>query len=199
MAGSRDHRDQRPADEAVRSRYEQYGYDGLFDRRRGKPSPRRVPLGTVEKVLGLYQEKYFDFNVRHFHEKLREEHGLRLSYTWVKLALQGAGLVNRRRKRGLHRQRRPRRPLPGMLLHLDGSQHRWFSMIAGMTCWFLDDASSENYAQLVEQESTRTGGGRAAGEPFIATGPVILPDPEGGQPVDRQRLTQVPRPAGPFR
>ena len=72
-----------------RSRYEQYGYDGLFDRRRGKPSPRRVPLGTVEKVLGLYQEKYFDFNVRHFHEKLREEHGLRLSYTWVKLALPG--------------------------------------------------------------------------------------------------------------
>ena len=141
-----------------RSRYEQYGYDGLFDRRRGKPSPRRVPLGTVEKVLGLYQEKYFDFNVRHFHEKLREEHGLRLSYTWVKLALQGAGLVNRRRKRGLHRQRRPRRPLPGMLLHLDGSQHRWFVDDR----WYdllvvLDDASSEiYYAQLVEQESTRT-------------------------------------------
>ena len=69
-------------------------------------------------------------NVRHFHEKLREEHGLRLSYTWVKLACKGRGLVNRRRKRGLHRQRRPRRPLPGMLLHLDGSQHRWLSMIA---------------------------------------------------------------------
>ena len=74
------------------SRYEQYGYDGLFDRRRGgELSPRRVPLRTVEKVLGLYQEKYFDFNVWHFHEKLREEHGLRLSYTWVKLACKGRG------------------------------------------------------------------------------------------------------------
>jgi transposase len=69
-----------------RGRYEQHGYDGLFDRRRGRPSPRRVPLETVEEVLRLYQERYHDFNVRHFQEKLVEEHGLGLSYTWVKLA-----------------------------------------------------------------------------------------------------------------
>jgi transposase len=77
-----------------RGRYEQYGYDPSadgFDRRRGRPSPKRVPLGTGEEVLRLYQEKYPDFNVRHFHEKLREEHGIRLSYTWLKLALPGAG------------------------------------------------------------------------------------------------------------
>ena len=73
-----------------RRRYEQYGYDGLFDRRRGRPSPKRVPVETVEEVLRLYQERYPDFNVRHFHEKLREAHGIELSYTWVKLALQGA-------------------------------------------------------------------------------------------------------------
>jgi transposase len=107
-------------------RYELYGYDGLYDRRRGKPSPRRVPMEMLEKVLGLYREKYFDLNVRHFHEKLREEHGIGLSYMWVKLALQGAGLVKKGRRRGVHRKRRPRRPLPGMLLHLDGSRHRWF-------------------------------------------------------------------------
>ena len=181
-----------------RSRYEQYGYDGLFDRRRGKPSPRRVPLGTVEKVLGLYQEKYFDFNVRHFHEKLREEHGLRLSYTWVKLALQGAGLVNRRRKRGLHRQRRPRRPLPGMLLHLDGSQHRWF--VDDRTCCWLDDASSEIYYAQVEQESTRTVLA-ALREVVEQQGSALYSDRashffltrKAGEPVDRQRLTQVGR------
>ena len=108
-------------------RYEQYGYDGLYDRRRGTPSPRRVPLATVEQVLELYREKYFDCNVRHVHEKLRDAHGIGWSYTWVKLAWQGAGLVAPRRKRGRHRQRRPRRPLPGMLLHLDGSRPRWFS------------------------------------------------------------------------
>src|SRR5881398_1038682 len=141
-----------------RERYEEFGYDGLFDRRRGKPSPQRVPMALVEQILGLYREKYFDLNVRHFHEKLRAEHQIALSYTWVKLALQGSGLVERGRQRGVHRKRRPRRPLPGMLLHIDGSRHRWFQDER----WYdliviLDDASSEiYYAQLVEEESTLT-------------------------------------------
>src|SRR2546425_1040875 len=95
-----------------RERYEEFGYDGLFDRRQGKPSPKRVPVARVEQVLGLYRDRYFDLNVRHFQEKLQHEHQIELSYTWVKLALQGAGLVRRGRKRGVHRQRRPRRPLP---------------------------------------------------------------------------------------
>jgi len=73
-----------------RERYEEFGYDGLFDRRRGKPSPKRVPVQRVEQVLGLYREKYFDFKVQHFYEKLQSEHGMELSYTWVKQALQGA-------------------------------------------------------------------------------------------------------------
>jgi transposase len=139
-------------------RYEKQGFDGLFDRRRGKPSPRQVSMAQAEEVLRLYQEKYADLNVRHFHEKLGEVHGIKLSYTWVKLALQGAGLVKKGRKRGVHRKRRPRRPLPGMLLHLDGSRHRWFQDDR----WYdlievLDDATSETYyAQLVESESTRT-------------------------------------------
>jgi transposase len=72
-----------------RERYDEHGYDGLMDRRRGRPSEKRVPVAVVEQVLGLYREKYFDLNVRHFHEKLGEEHGIDLSYTWVKLALQG--------------------------------------------------------------------------------------------------------------
>lgn len=141
-----------------RERYEEFGYDGLFDRRQGKPSPKRVPVAVVEQVLGLYRDRYFDLNVRHFHEKLAAEHGVDLSYTWVKLALQGAGLVRRGRKRGVHRKRRPRRPLPGMLLHIDGSHHRWFQDER----WYdliviLDDATSEiYYAQLVEEESTVT-------------------------------------------
>src|SRR5260370_21956761 len=87
------------------TRFKHEGYGGLFDRRKGRPSPKRVPLQTVEEVLRLYQEQYFDFNVRHFHEKLMEEHDLKLSYTWVKLALQGAGLVKKGRKRGVHRKR----------------------------------------------------------------------------------------------
>src|ERR1022692_4310726 len=66
-----------------RERYEEFGFRGLFDRRRGKPSPKRVAVAVVEKVLGLYREKYFDLNVRHFHEKLQEEHQVEISYSWV--------------------------------------------------------------------------------------------------------------------
>ena len=129
-----------------RERYEEHGYDGLFDRRRGQPSPKRVPLATVERILGPYRDRYFDLNVRHFHEKLREQHRIELSYTWVKAALLGAGLMKRGRKRGVRRQRRERRPLSGMLLHVDGSRHRWFQDER----WYdriaiLDDASSEIY------------------------------------------------------
>ncbi|MGH7077909.1 MAG: ISNCY family transposase [Acetobacteraceae bacterium] len=139
-------------------RYETYGYDGLLDRRRGRPSEKRVPVALVEQVLGLYRERYFDLNVRHFHEKLGEEHGIELSYTWVKMALQGAGLAAKARKRGVHRRRRERRPLPGMLLHIDGSRHQWFQDER----WYdliviLDDATSAiYYAQLVREESTAT-------------------------------------------
>jgi transposase len=187
-----------------RWRYEHYGYDGLFDRRRGRPSPKRVPLAAVEEILRLYQEEYADFNVRHFHEKLVEEHGIQLSYTWVKLALQGAGLVGKGRKRGVHRKRRARRPLPGMLLHLDGSRHQWFQDDR----WHdlivvLDDASNEiYYAQLVEQESTRTvmaalrqvveQQGRFCAL-YSDRASHFFETPQAGGPIDPRRLTQVGR------
>src|SRR6201981_96305 len=141
-----------------REKLEKDGYAGLADRRKGKPSAQRIPLATVEKVLGLYKETYYDLNIRHFHEKLRDEHAMELSYTWVQKALQGAGLVAKRHKRGPHRRRRPRRPLPGMLLHIDGSQHRWFCDERWHDLLvIMDDATSEiYYAQLVAEESTAT-------------------------------------------
>jgi len=186
------------------TRFKHEGYEGLFDRRLGVPSPKRVPLETVETVLRLYQEQYFDFNVRHFHEKLGAEHGIKLSYTWVKQALQGAGLVKPTRKRGKHRKRRPRRPLPGMLLHIDGSQHRWFCDQR----WYdllvvMDDATSEiYYAQLVAEESTPTV--LAALREVIEQQGVFCAlysdrashfflTPKAGEPVDHNRLTQVGR------
>src|SRR5215472_4251272 len=187
-----------------RERLEEDGYDGLADRRKGKPSTRRVPLKTVEEVLQLYQEKYFDLNVRHFCEKRRDEHGIELSYTWVYQALVGAGLVQKRRRRAPHRRRRERRPLPGMLLHIDGSKHRWLNDDR----WYdliviLDDATSEiYYAQLVEEESTRTV--MAALRQVIETkgifcalysdrGSHFFVTPKGEQRVDKQRVTQVGR------
>jgi transposase len=187
-----------------RERYEQHGYDGLLDRRRGRSSGKRVPLAMVEQVLGLYREKYFDLNVRHFHEKLVDLHGIELSYTWVKQALQGAGLVAKSGKRGVHRKRRVRRPLPGMLLHLDGSRHQWFQDER----WYdllvmLDDATSEiDYAQLVEEESTATvmAGLREVIECkglfcalYSDRGSHFWLTPKAGGKVDPHRLTQVGR------
>jgi len=140
-------------------RYERGGYDGLFDRRRQQPSPKRVPLNVVRQVLTLYREQYFDLNVLHFHEKLQTVHGSTLSYTWVKTALQTAGLVAREARRGTHRKARPRRPLPGMLLHTDASTHAWIPGLEGRQDLIavLDDATSEAYyARFVPQESTKT-------------------------------------------
>jgi hypothetical protein len=117
--------------------------------------------------------------MRHFHEKLRDEHASQLSYTRVQKALQGAGLVAKRHKRGPHRRRRPRRPLAGMLLQIDGSKPRWLNDDR----WYdsiviLDDATSEiYYAQLVEEESTRT----------------VMAGLKAEEKVDEQRLTQVGR------
>src|ERR1700758_915396 len=185
-------------------RYEEFGFRGLFDRRRGKPSPKKVPLAVVEKVLGLYREKYFDLNVRHFHEKLQEDHQVEISYSWVKGLLQGAGMVAKGRKRGVHRKLRPRRPLPGMLLHIDGSEHRWFQDER----WYdllviLDDANSEiYYAQLVEEEATATvlAGLKEAVEQkgvfcalYSDRGSRFWLTPKAGEAVDTHRLTQVGR------
>lgn len=142
-----------------RMRVEHDGYDGLFDRRTKTPSPKRVPLATVERLLHLYREQYFDYNVKHFHETLEREHEIHLSYTWVNTALQTAGLVGRRNKRGWHHNRRPRRPLPGMMMHIDGSTHAWLGDSHGKQelITLMDDANSEiYYAQLVDQESTAT-------------------------------------------
>jgi transposase len=138
--------------------YDQHGFRGIRDKRKGKPSWRKVPMAEVNRVLALYREQYYDLNVRHFQEKLRDNHEMNWSYTWIKNVLQGAGLVKRRGSRPPHRKRRPRKSLPGMMLHIDGSHHRWFQ--DGR--WYdliviLDDATSEiYYAQLVEDECTRT-------------------------------------------
>ena len=187
-----------------RERYQEHGYSGLWDHRKRSPSPKRIQVEVLEQVLQLYREKYFDFNVQHFHEKLQEEHGIQLSYTWVKTALQESGLVERRKKRGSHRKRRARRPLPGMMLHIDASEHRWFpdgrkyELIV-----ILDDATSEiYYAQLVEAESTRSMM-QALREVVEARGVfcTLYSDRAGhffvtrqaGQKVDKTRLTQVGR------
>lgn len=188
----------------MKNNYELHGFHALFDGRIGKASPRRVPIETVEEVFRLYREEYFDFNVAHFHEKLVEKHLICVSYTWTKCLLQAAGFVAKEKARNKHLRRRPRRPLPGMLLHIDGSPHQWFLDDR----WFdliviLDDATSEiYYAQLVDAESTRSVmmGLREVIETrgifcalYSDRASHFFLTPKAGEPVDRQTLTQVGR------
>lgn len=135
-----------------RRRHETGGAEGLADRRIGKASARRAPVDEVTKVLTLFETRYFDFTVKHFHEKLESAHGIKRSYTWTKTVLQAAGKVKKAKKRGAHRRRRPRKPMPGMMLHQDGSRHEW---VAGQQ-WDLivtmDDADSTIYSAFFVAE-----------------------------------------------
>src|SRR5436309_15996119 len=138
----------------LRWRYEHHGFEGLFDHRRRTPSPRRAPVAEVQRVVRLYAERYHGFNVRHFHQIVRREHGVTLSYSFVKKALQAAHLVGQRRPRGRHRRRREPRPCFGELLHLDGSLHGWLALVPDALQTLMavvDDATKQVlYAQLGE-------------------------------------------------
>lgn len=137
-------------------RYEAEGDGGLSDRRMGRPSPRRAPREELERMLGLYREKYADFTVKHFHEQMVKRHDYVLGYTVTKLALHAAGLVAKAHKRSAHRKKRPRRPMRGMLLHQDASRHVWIEGLPPLDLVVtMDDATSEIYsAFLVEEEGT---------------------------------------------
>ena len=138
-----------------RCRYEAEGAAGLFDRRLGRASARRAPVDEVARVLELFETRYWDFTVKHFHDKLVSEHGIARGYSCTKNRLQAAGKVRKAKRRGAHRRKRPRRPMAGMMLHQDGSHHEW---VAGQ--WWdlivtMDDATSEIYsAFFVAEEGT---------------------------------------------
>jgi transposase len=189
-----------------RERYEQFGYHGLIDQRYRRPSKRRVPLAEVERVVRLYRERYTGFNVRHFHEILRRDYGGTLSYSYVKLALQTAGLVKKRRPRSRHRRRREPRACFGELLHLDGSVHPWLALVPDHRSCLIaipDDATNQVlHAALYASESTHAVM-TALRAVFQTHGlPMALytdrakwafHTPQAKGPVDRTRVTQVGR------
>ena len=138
-----------------RDRYEADGAEGLQDRRLGRPSGRTVPVDEALRMVTLYETRYTGWTVKHFHERWHAEHGGTRSYTWTKKTLQAAGQVTRAPRRGAHRKKRPRKPLPGMMLHQDGSTHEWVPGCQWDLIVTLDDATSELYsAFFVEEEGT---------------------------------------------
>ena len=186
-------------------RYEDDGIEGLRDRRIGKLSPRRAPERELERMQELYRERYIDFTVKHFHEQLVRRHGYKLCYTVTRLSLQAAGLVAKAKRRGAHRKKRVRRPLPGMLLFQDGSTHRWIAALQRDLDLVvtLDDATGEIYsAILVEQEGTLSsflGLAETIAEHglfsafYTDRGSHYFFTPKGGGKVDKTQPTQVGR------
>ncbi|MGB7965230.1 MAG: ISNCY family transposase, partial [Methylocella sp.] len=187
-----------------RQRHEDAGDAGLLDRRLGKASGKRVPGDRGAEVEALYNTRYAGFTAKHFHEHLARDHQFAWGYTWTKRFLQSKGLLAKAKKRGAHRRKRPRRPLPGMMLHQDGSRHEWLGgQPACDLIVTMDDATSAIYsAFLVEEEGTASTF-RALNEVFGRHGlPLSLytdrgshyfHTPEAGGKVDRTCLTQVGR------
>ena len=186
-----------------RDRYEAAGAEGLYDRRLGSVSARRAAVDEVARVLELFDTRYSDFNALHFWEKLRADHGMTWSYNWVRLTLQAHGRKRPAARRGAHRRKRPRRPLPGMMLHQDGSSHEW---VPGQ--WWdlivtMDDATSETYSAFFVEEEGTASTFRALHEVISEHGLFcsLYADraaqywltPEAGGKVDREHPTQVGR------
>jgi transposase len=191
----------------LRWRLQHWGYDGLYDHRRQRPSPRRAPAAEVQHVLALYRDRYVGFNVRHFHQIARREHGVRFCYAFVKKALQTAGLVAKHQPRGRHRRRREPRACLGEMLHLDGSRHRWLALAPERWCTLIavvDDATKQLlHAELWE-------GGESVPAVLSALRAVVhrygvpmalytdrahwaVHTPTAGGAPDRRQLTQVGR------
>jgi len=140
----------------LKRQFERQGYDGLRDHRGGTPRRKRIPLRVIRRLCTLRRERYADFSIRHFWERATEQHGLRLSYTWTRLVLQEAGLAPKAPARGQYRRKRERRPLVGMLVHLDASTHAWLPGLPMQDLVVaLDDADGRIlYARFWPQEST---------------------------------------------
>lgn len=136
------------------TRYEAEGLEGLLDRRLEQASNRRAPVDEALALTERYRSRHSGWNVKHFHSWYRREGGTR-SYTWVKKCLQEAELVPKAAKQGTHRKRRERRPLPGMMIHQDGSTHEWVPGVWWDLIVTMDDATSEQYSMFfVEEEGT---------------------------------------------
>lgn len=186
------------------SRHEESGLDGLLDKRLTQASNRRAPVDEAMEVVKTYRDKYMGFNVKHFYSWYRRSHnGGGRSYSWVKNTLQADGAVVRAAKKGAHRKRRERSPLPGMMLHQDGSAHEWMPNKKWDLIVTMDDATSEHYSMFfVDEEGVNSSfrgvhetiGKRGLFSSFYSDrGSHYWITPTAGGKVDKVNLTQFGR------
>ena len=183
-------------------RFEAEGIEGLIDLRLTQALSRRAPVDEVLVLTDLYQKRHWGWNVRHFHSWYRRDGGKR-SYSWVKKRLQEAGLVEVGKKRAVHRKKRERRPLPGMMVHQDGSQHEWIADQRWDLIVTMDDATNEHYSMILVEEEGTASRFQGVAEVIRARGLFcsFYSDrgshywitPEAGGEVDKENLTQFGR------
>lgn len=186
-----------------RDREEEDGAEGLYDRRLGKISGRRIAVDLVMKALDLFDTRYFDFTSKHFWEKLVRDHGFKVSYNWTRLLLQARGRKRPAKSKGAHRRKRARRALPGMMIHQDGSSHEWVAGAFWDLIVTMDDATSEIYSAFFVEEEGTMSSFRGISEVISAKGLFssfycdrgshYWVTPTAGGKVDRDNLTQVGR------
>ena len=87
----------------IRWRVERYGLEAVMDQRGGRPRRKRIKAGTIELLCRLKRDVYPDFSLRHFYEQVTEKHGVNVSYNWLRLMLQEAGVVAKEPARGKYR------------------------------------------------------------------------------------------------
>ena len=184
-------------------RYKADGLEGLLDKRLSQVSKRRASVAEVDRVVQTYKSGFAGWNVAHFHSKYRSECQGTRSYTWVKSVLQGAGLARKAKRRGKHRIKRERAPLPGMMVHQDASTHRWVPEQAWDLVVTMDDATGEHTSMFFcDQEGTASSfhgiGQTVARCGLFATfytdrGSHYFNTPQAGAKVDKHNLTEVGR------
>lgn len=183
-------------------RYHENGIDGLVDKRISQTSNRKAPVDEVMTLVDRYNSRHKGWNVSHFYSWYKREGGTR-SYTWVKNQLQATKSVPKGKKRGVHRKKRERAPMPGMMIHQDGSTHQWVPGKIWDLIVTMDDANNEHYSMFfVAQEGSASS--------FAGVKEVILSHglfcsfysdrgshywhtPEAGGKVDKRNLTQFGR------
>ena len=140
----------------LRRRVGCWGMSAVMDQRGGRPRRKRMKAGTIEFLCRLKRDIYPDFSLRHFYEQVTERHGVKVSYNWLRLMLQEAGVVEKEPARGKYRRQRERRPMVGMLVHLDASTHQWISGLPSQDLVVaLDDADGRIlYARFFPQEGS---------------------------------------------
>jgi len=140
----------------IKRKVEQFGMSAVMDQRGKRPQRRLVRAATIEMLTRLKRDIYPDFSLRHFYEQVSEKYQVKVSYNWMRLMLQAAEVVQREPGRGRYRRKRERRPLVGMLVHLDASTHEWIAGVPKQDLVVaLDDADGRIlFARFFPQEGT---------------------------------------------